>query len=206
MRPGGARMDGGRRSDKRRTAAGGGGQRTADGGQRTADSGRQTADGGQRTADGGRWTADSGRLTADGERQTSDGGQRTAGGGRRTVSSGQRTASPVARIPWRRGVRTVCLRGWRPKGKPFDSFESLPWVPKCWPGSFAPDDLRGLGAPWLFVSKAGHTRLGPEEWPLTGLGQFVVLTGGGLHHVRVASRQHYEPHWRLLGGQLSCCA
>ena len=65
-----------------------------------------------------------------------------------------------------------------PKGQPFYSWEAGGWVPSCWTSSQRPTSLCGVSAPWTMVSKAGHTRLGPNDWPLTGMGQLLVLVGG----------------------------
>ena len=65
-----------------------------------------------------------------------------------------------------------------PKGDPIDRWEKGSWVPSCWAEVQRPSDFRGISAPWTVVSKAGHTRTGPNDWPLTGIGQLVLLAGG----------------------------
>ena len=73
----------------------------------------------------------------------------------------------------------LALRRLEPKGRPADSLELLDWVPEDWKASRnVPEALRGLGAPHLLVSKVGTSRYGPAEWPLVGIGQFLVVTKG----------------------------
>ena len=71
------------------------------------------------------------------------------------------------------------FRRLEPKGQPTDSVELLEWVPEFLTArKMHPENLRGLGAPHLLVSKPGSCRFGSDEWPMTGLGQLLCVTKG----------------------------
>ena len=66
-----------------------------------------------------------------------------------------------------------------PKGQPEDNIELLEWVPEHWRAAkMMPEALRAMGAPQLLVSMVGEARHGEEDWPLAGIGQFMVCVRG----------------------------
>jgi hypothetical protein len=68
-----------------------------------------------------------------------------------------------------------------PKGAPHDTLERLDWIPEGWKASGQiPEQLRGLGGPWLLATMPGSTRYEPGTLPLAGLGQFCQVLEGQL--------------------------
>ena len=69
----------------------------------------------------------------------------------------------------------------QPRGQPADTLQQLDWIPEDWKAKRAtPEHLCGMASPTLMVSRPGSCRYGPEEWPLTGLGQFLTVCKGSV--------------------------
>ena len=67
-----------------------------------------------------------------------------------------------------------------PKGHPSDTLlDYNSWAPKAWIGQkWTPESLQGFAAPWLLYDGQGFCRRNYEEWPASGVGQFVTVLGG----------------------------
>ena len=66
-----------------------------------------------------------------------------------------------------------------PRGQPEDTLELGQWVPQRWQDAkMMPEALRSFGAPTLLVAKSGEARVGQEDWPFLGVGQFMICVRG----------------------------
>ena len=67
----------------------------------------------------------------------------------------------------------------QPKGQPQDTLETYDWVPEEWKASkILPTALTGFGAPQLLICKPGTSVSGPGDWPVCGVGQFIIMVKG----------------------------
>ena len=44
--------------------------------------------------------------------------------------------------------------------------------------NIAPEGLRSFGSPWLLAGLAGSSHIGPNNWPLPGMGHFLIQVKG----------------------------
>ena len=72
-----------------------------------------------------------------------------------------------------------------PKGQPSDTFELMEWVPEHWRASkIMPEQMRGMGAPRLYISMVGDGNFDHEDWTIPGIGQFLIAVRG---HITVVT-------------------
>ncbi len=72
-----------------------------------------------------------------------------------------------------------CVVQVTPKGGQRDTVESMSWAPKAWmKKGMAPDALRSFGSPWLVAGLPGSSRIGSNNWPVPGMGQFLIQMSG----------------------------
>ena len=76
------------------------------------------------------------------------------------------------------GARAAVLRV-TPNGGLRDSVEAMSWAPQDWlKQDTAPEGLCSFGSPWLLAGFPGSARIGPNSWPVPGMGQFLIQVSG----------------------------
>ena len=97
-------------------------------------------------------------------------------GQQRLATAVQQLKTVMADKNWPKARNTV-----EPKGQPTDTLEALDWIPEDWAASrMVPEALRGLGVPRVLVSKSGEATMTNKEWPMCGLGQFLLPLSGSI--------------------------
>ena len=68
-----------------------------------------------------------------------------------------------------------CVMRVTPTGGGNDTVESMDWAPKDWRAKgWTPEGLRTFGSPWMVAGMPGSARIGPINWPVPGMGQFLI--------------------------------